>query len=51
MYRHYFYPAGYQQEWGGNFPTKDEFRQALLAIQNRTDRERRRARNGTTKVS
>jgi hypothetical protein len=42
-YRTYIYPEGYLQEWGGNFPTKDEFRLALLAIRNR------KPRNGTAK--
>ena len=46
VYRHYNYPDGYIQEWGGNFPTKDDFRLALLAIQNRSQRK---PRNGTTK--
>jgi hypothetical protein len=32
LYRTYVYPTGYQQHWGGNFPTKDDFRQALMSI-------------------
>ena len=44
-YRTYIYPEGYCQEWGGNFPTKDDFRLALLAIQNR------KPRNGRAKKS
>lgn len=40
LFRTYVYPQGYQQPWGGNFPTKDEFRRALLAIRERGRRTR-----------
>jgi hypothetical protein len=49
--RYYVYPDGYQQRWGGNFPTRADFRLALLAIKLNEKREDRKAgRNGMRAV-